>query len=184
MELHTIHNKDQEKILRTQCAPFDFAKYTKKDLRTLTTTMRKKMHEWRGVGLASTQIGKNEEFFVAQTPNGKFYALFNPVITKTEGKPIFMEEGCLSVPGIYGQVPRYEAVTLEGFDQNNKKVKIKAWGLLAQIFQHETDHLQGVLCTDKMKDQYSVPSSERLQEKLASQRPAGPLVGKKQKQID
>jgi peptide deformylase len=181
MDLHTIHNKDQEKILRTTCAPFDFSKHTKKEIREMVTEMRKKMHEWRGVGLASTQIGINETFFVAQTQNGKFYAIFNPKITKTEGTPVYMEEGCLSVPGVYGQVPRYENLTIEGFDQNNKKVKIKAWGLLAQIFQHETDHLKGVLCVDKMKDQYSVPSSERLQEKLVNQRPVSPLVSKKQK---
>jgi peptide deformylase len=165
MELHTIHNKDQEKILRTKCAPFDFKKIEKKDLRALVTEMRKRMHEWHGVGLAATQVGHTKAFFVAQTPNGKFYAVFNPKITKTEGKPLLMEEGCLSVPGVYGQVPRYEKVTLEGLDANGKKLKVKAWGLLAQVFQHETEHLQGILDVDKMEERYEAPRGERLKQR-------------------
>ncbi len=165
MELHTIHTLAHEKILRTKCVPFDFTKYTKKEIREMVTEMRKKMHEWHGIGLAATQIGRTEAFFVAQTPNGKFYAIFNPKITKTEGKPILMEEGCLSVPGVYGEVPRYEKITLEGQDQNGKPVKIKAWELLAQIFQHETDHLHGTLDIDKMKTTYATPTGERLLER-------------------
>lgn len=167
MELHTIHIKEQEKILRTTCAPFSFTSMDKKDLREMVREMRKRMHEWHGVGLAATQIGQTQAFFVAQTPNGVFYAIFNPRITKTEGKPVLMEEGCLSVPGVYGQVSRYERVTLEGFDQNGKPAKIKAWGLLAQIFQHETEHLRGILCTDKMKNSYTVPTSERMRDRAA-----------------
>jgi len=173
MELHTIHNKEHEKILRTTCRPFDFAHADKKTLRALVTEMRKRMHEWRGVGLAATQIGRTESFFVAQTPNGKFYALFNPKIVKTEGKPVLMEEGCLSVPGVYGEVPRYEEVVIEGTDHNNKKVKVKAWGLLAQIFQHETDHLKGVLCVDKMKTSYTLPAAQRAGQHEAHEHPHG-----------
>ena len=151
MEIHTIHNPDQLKILRTKCVPFDFKKYEKKAIRDLVVEMRKKMHEWNGIGLAATQIGRTEAFFVAQPPQGKFYAVFNPKITKTEGRPVAMEEGCLSVPGQYGETMRYEKLTLEGQDQNGKEIKIKAWGLLAHIFQHEYDHLQGRLYIDHAK---------------------------------
>ena len=63
-----------------------------------------------------------------------------------------MEEGCLSVPEIFGAVERPEKITLEGFDTGGKKIKIKAWGLLARIFQHETDHLNGILFIDKAKN--------------------------------
>ena len=163
MELHTIHKPEQNKILRTKCAPFDFAKHDKKELKALVKDMRKKMHEWHGVGLAATQIGLKESFFVAQTPNGKFYAIFNPRITKTE-EPILLEEGCLSVPDRYGEIERYDKVTLEGQDQNGKPIKVKAWGLLAQVFQHETDHLHGALYIDKAKRHYEYPESDRLKE--------------------
>lgn len=161
MELHTIHNPEQNKILRAKCKSFDFAKHDNKELKLLITEMRKKMHAWHGVGLAATQIGINEAFFVAQTPNGKFYAIFNPRITKTE-KPIMLEEGCLSVPDRYGEINRFDKIVLEGQDKNGKPIKVKAWGLLAQVFQHETDHLQGVLYTDKAKRHYKFPESERL----------------------
>lgn len=160
MTLHTIHNKDEEKILRTKCRAFDFSKTTPKEMRALVAAMRKYMHEWNGVGLAATQVGRTEQFFVAQVPEKKFYALFNPRITKTEGKTVLLDEGCLSVPGIYGKVPRYEAVTLEATTHTGKPITIKATGLLAQILQHETDHLKGVLCIDTMKNQQSVNSKQ------------------------
>ena len=62
-----------------------------------------------------------------------------------------LEEGCLSIPGTWGYVPRDERLVLSGFDKNGKPVKIRAWGLLAHVFQHETDHLQGKLFTDRTK---------------------------------
>ncbi len=165
MELHTIHNPDQNKILHKKCVAFDFTKYEKKEIKAMVVEMRKKMHEWHGIGLAATQIGRNEQFFVARPPEGKFYAVFNPKITKTEGKLILMEEGCLSIPNQYGEVPRYEKLVLEGQDQNGKKIKIKAWGMLAHIFQHEYDHLQGVLYADKTSAALRTYEYERKYEK-------------------
>lgn len=160
MQLYTIHNKSEEKILRTRCRAFDFTKYTKKEIRELVKEMRIKMHAWHGIGLAAPQVGITESFFVAQPPDGKFYAIFNPKIIKTETEIVSLEEGCLSVPGRYGHVPRYEKLILEGQDQNGKKIKIKAWGLLAHIFQHETDHLKGILYIDKAKTTREYPKKD------------------------
>jgi len=164
MQLHTIANKAEMKILRTKCQPFDFKKYTKKEIRAVIAEMRIKMKEWLGVGLAATQIGRTEAFFVAQVPDGKFYTIFNPRLTKLS-EPVLLEEGCLSVPGQYGEIERCGKVTLEGQDQNGKPLKIKAFGLLAQIFQHETDHLKGILYYDKVRNLYEHPASSRLQER-------------------
>lgn len=161
MEIHTIHNPKELKILRTKCAPFDFKKYTKAEIRTLVTQMRKKMHEWHGIGLAATQIGRTESFFVAQPPEGKFYAIFNPEITKMEGGPILMDEGCLSIPNQFGETPRFEKITIEGQNQNGKPIKLKAWGLLAHILQHETDHLLGKLYIDTAKSISQIPAGEQ-----------------------
>ncbi len=169
MELHTIHNPEHEKLLHKKCKPFDFTKHTKTEISAMIKEMRVKMHEWHGIGLASTQIGSNEAFFVAQPPEGgKFYAIFNPKITKTEGDPVLMEEGCLSIPGQYGDVPRYEKLVIEGQDKNGKKIKIKAWGILAHIFQHETDHTNGILYADKAKKTRAIAVTERLQGKVDS----------------
>jgi len=117
--------------------------------------MRKKMHEWQGVGLSANQAGYNERFFVAEN-EGKFYAIFNPQITKTFGEPIELEEGCLSVPKKYGATKRHEKVILEGQNQAGKKIKIKAWGLLAHIFQHEVGHLNGELFIDHATKLYDI----------------------------
>jgi peptide deformylase len=158
MRILTIQNKADEKILRTKAAPFEAKGMTKTEMRAFLKQMRKTMQDALGVGLAANQIGISEQFFVAEC-DGKFYAVFNPKIIKTFGDFIEMEEGCLSVPGTRGTVKRYEKVLLTGTDTNGKKLKIKAWGLLAHIFQHETDHLAGKLYIDKAIEVSKVESS-------------------------
>lgn len=160
MHIHTIRQKTEEKLLRSKLKPFDFSTFSKKETRELIKTMREMMHLANGVGLAANQVGLDIQVFVAKPPEGKFYAIFNPRITKTSKETISMEEGCLSVPGVYGTVPRYEKITLEGQDQNGKKIKIKAIGMLAHVFQHETDHLHGRLYIDKAKQVRKVESSQ------------------------
>jgi peptide deformylase len=105
--------------------------------------------------------------FVCQLPAedgkgyvGKFYAIFNPRITARGGRKISDPEGCLSVPGYYGNVDRYERVTLEGYDKNQRPLTIKASGLLAAIFQHETDHLSGKVFMDSAKHIVRVEAPE------------------------
>ena len=158
MRILTINSKADEKILRAKCAPFEVGSLTKTELRALTKEMRQTMRNVLGVGLAANQIGISKQFFVAES-EGKFYTVFNPKIEKTFGEPVEMEEGCLSVPGLRGTVKRYEKVLLTGVDQNGKKLKIKAWGLLAHIFQHETDHLAGKLYLDKASQVSKVEGS-------------------------
>ena len=104
-----------------------------------------------GVGLSANQIGLNLNCFVAEVEN-KFYAVFNPKITKLSQEAEDMEEGCLSVPNNFGVVNRADKVWLEGLDANGKKVKFKVWGFLARVFQHEVDHLNGTLFIDKCKN--------------------------------
>lgn len=148
MKILSVYNKEEEKILRTKTAAFTHGELKPKEMRALIKDMRKTMQDALGIGLAANQVGITKQFFVAEC-DGKFYTVFNPKIEKTFGDPVEMEEGCLSVPGLRGTVPRYEKVLLTGTDHNGKKLKIKAWGLLAHIFQHETDHLNGKLYVDK-----------------------------------
>jgi len=159
MEILTIYNKKEEKILRQKTADFDFAKFTSQQIRDLIKIMRLTMKAANGIGLSANQIGLPYRMFVAQVPSGngaqKFYAVFNPVITKTSSETINLEEGCLSVPNKFGIVNRPARITLEGYDQHGKKIKIKAWGLLARVFQHEMDHLNGFLFIDRTKNVYS-----------------------------
>lgn len=188
MKILTINNKKEEKFLRKKTVRFDFDKYRKKETSELIKKMREIMTEANGIGLSANQLGLNMRLFIAQIPkiqyqeveppkinyqdnkqkdaDSKFYAIFNPEITKFSEKKIVIEEGCLSVPGIYGEVERPEKITLVGYDKNAKKIKIKAWGLLARVFQHEVDHLNGILFIDRCKNVYAIEKSKIQNKKL------------------
>ncbi|MBI5421196.1 MAG: peptide deformylase [Parcubacteria group bacterium] len=117
--------------------------------------MKKTMIATNGIGLAANQIGEECKVFVA-THAGKFYTLINPEIIKSSSEEEEGEEGCLSVPMVYGPVKRATKITIQGTDMRGKFVKIKAVGLLARIFQHEMDHLNGKLFIDKATSLYRV----------------------------
>ena len=151
MKILTINDKVDEKFLRTKVADFDFFKFSKKEINELVKAMRLAMLTEKGVGLAANQIGLNARVFVARV-NNKFYALFNPKILKSSIETLIEDEGCLSIPKTYGVVERNEKVILTAYDKSNNPIKIKAIGVLARVFQHEVDHLNGVLFIDKAKD--------------------------------
>lgn len=106
-----------------------------------------------GVGLASTQIGEDEQYFVAKLDDGKFKAFFNPKILSFSKKTKTFFEGCLSIPNYYGEVTRPISVTVtyQDIEGNNHKEKLD--GLIAWIFQHEAEHLEGKLFMDKVLEQ-------------------------------
>ena len=155
-EVLTIDDKKNEKFLRQKTVKFDFSEYSKKDVQALVKSMREIMKKANGVGLSANQIGMPLRVFVAQVPDAqgkpKFYAVFNPEITKISKEMEIIEEGCLSVPETWGPVERHYRLTLEGQDMHGRKIKIKAWDLLARVFQHELDHLNGLLFVDKAKE--------------------------------
>lgn len=157
-----VTNKEEEKFLRTKPADFDFSKYTEKDLRELIATMRSIMRNASGVGLSANQVGVDMQLFIAEIPQRnkgpKLYAIFNPKIVKTSKEVRAMEEGCLSVPKLSGLISRSKEVTLTGFDKHQRPVKILASGLLARVFQHETDHLNGTVFIDKATNLHEVRS--------------------------
>ena len=154
-EVVTITQKNNEKFLRKKTVPFDFGKFTRKEVNDLIARMRRVMHEANGIGLSANQIGLTFAVFVAETPDAqggtKFYAVFNPKIEKVSKETVTFEEGCLSVPGKWGDVTRAAEIIVSGQNKMGKPVKVKAWGLLARIFQHEIDHLNGKLFIDRAK---------------------------------
>ncbi len=177
MGIYDVNRKGEEKVLRKKLPPVDLAREDKKALRELARRMRAAMQSANGVGLSATQIGLTKRLFVARVPDGqgrvKFYAVVNPEIVKASAETAVLEEGCLSVPERYGMVERPARVTLTGLDLNGRKVKIKAWGLLARVFQHEVDHLDGKLFVDRSKEVRRIPVSERLvarEEKMKRER--------------
>ena len=158
-EIVTIAQKKDEKFLRKKTVPFDFKKFTRKEVNDLITRMQRAMNAANGIGLSANQIGLDFSVFVAEVPDAqggmKFYAVFNPKLEKSSKDTIAFEEGCLSVPGKWGEVTRAEQIIVSGYNKMGKKVKVKAWGLLSRVFQHEMDHLNGKLFIDRAKTLYS-----------------------------
>jgi len=126
-------------------------KHIDSEARSLIEQMKEIMSQNNGVGLAAIQIGVPLRIIICQI-DGKFYALINPEITKFFPETSIMEEGCLSLPNIYGEVERPEKITVKAINFDGKKIKLKAFGLLARVIQHEIDHLDGILFVDKAKN--------------------------------
>jgi len=117
----------------------------------LISDMIETMHSEPGrVGLAAPQIGAPLRVIVIGLPEEENIAIINPEIVRRRGERL-IDEGCLSVPGYFGQIKRAELVTVKGRDQNGKEIRIKADGLLAQALEHEIDHLNGVLYLDHLE---------------------------------
>ncbi|MFM6977328.1 MAG: peptide deformylase [Micrococcales bacterium] len=101
-------------------------------------------------GVAAPQIGVNLRAF-SYNVNGEIGYLLNPKITSLTGQIKLVDEGCLSVPGLWHKTPRYEHATAVGFDLAGNEIEIKGSGLLAQALQHECDHLDGLLYLDRLE---------------------------------
>lgn len=118
-----------------------------KKIKKLLDDMLQTMESADGVGLAAPQVGVSLRVIVIDIGEGVI-ELINPVITESMGCELG-NEGCLSIPGVFGEVERFAEVTVEGFNRFGKKVKITAKGLLGRALQHEIDHLEGILFIEK-----------------------------------
>jgi len=129
-------------------------------LHNLVDDMVETLLDAPGVGLAAPQINVSQRVIVVRLPDdeeskqeygdqaGVLYEVVNPQIVRTSKEMADGIEACLSIPGYFGEVSRHEAVTVKGQDRNGQKIRIKADGWLARVFQHEIDHLDGVLFID------------------------------------
>lgn len=115
----------------------------------LAQNMIKIMDKNNGVGLSACQVGKNIRMFVLPKGLTKKQIFINPEIIKISKKTNIMEEGCLSLPGLEIPIKRAASLKLKALDQKGKEFKLKTIDLLARVIQHETDHLNGTLITDK-----------------------------------
>ena len=110
------------------------------------------MQQANGVGLAAPQVGVSLRVIVVQMPGEEPIALINPEIVKRLGEQE-VNEGCLSVPGYFGEIKRADSVTVKGQDRQGKAIRIKATGLMAEALEHEIDHLNGILYIDHLESQ-------------------------------
>jgi peptide deformylase len=132
------------------------------ELQTLVDDMVETMRSAPGVGLAAPQVGEPFQLIVVEytekedDEQPKLFVLANPVIIRTASDQEVGTEGCLSIPGFVGDVERPAAVTLRGLNRRGKPMRVKADGWLARIFQHEVDHLNGVLFIDRAEKVWKV----------------------------
>lgn len=151
-----------DKILRSRTQPV--TRYDE-ELQQLIDDMIETMREAPGVGLAAPQIGQAIKLTVIETlpevdedgheieDSRELYVITNPEIVWTSRKMVKGIEGCLSIPGYLGEVERYESIRVRALDRHGKKIKLRLNGWTARIFQHEIDHLNGVLYIDRLTDQ-------------------------------
>ncbi len=135
-------------VLRTPTAPVE---EIDDQLRALIPAMVRTMREKDGVGLAANQIGVLRRIIVV-AEGEKLYILINPEIVSWSARTLVDSEGCLSLPGLQAEVERAAKIVVRGMDEQGRQVELVARGLLARIFQHEIDHLNGVLFIDRMKE--------------------------------
>ena len=133
------------------------------DLQTLIDDMIATMRQAPGVGLAAPQVGESTRLIVVEYGDEendeippKLYVIANPEITRASSETVLGTEGCLSIPGIQGDVERIESITVKGLNRYGQPMTVKANGWLARIFQHEIDHLDGVLFVDRAEKLWQV----------------------------
>jgi len=154
------------------------------DVQRLIDDMVETMHEANGIGLAAIQVGVPQRVIIVQLPEadedepdpnaGRLFAVINPQLARRSRETEEGIEGCLSIPGLVGEVERCCAVTVKGLDRRGKRVRVKAQDLLARVFQHEIDHCDGVLFIDHIDDPeklYPVTAGEEEAAEAAQEMP-------------
>lgn len=171
-----------EPVLRAKAQPV-----TKIDaqLQQLIDNMIETMREAPGVGLAAPQVGIPKRLAVIETPpdvdddgneiegSRDLYVIINPEIVWTSRKTVNGIEGCLSIPGYLGEVERAESIRVRAQDRNGKKLKLSLSGWTARIFQHEIDHLDGVLYIDKLTEPDAIWTEEQFEEMMQASEEEG-----------
>ncbi len=137
------------------------------EIKEIFDNMLETMYASNGLGLAGNQVGITKKMFVIDTgtpDKPEIHRVVNPEIIFGTKEKIIFEEGCLSFPGITEKISRPSKITLKGKNESGKDIEIKAEGLKAVAFQHETDHLNGVLFIDRMTPVKKMMHSKKLKE--------------------
>lgn len=146
MKLKIITEGDPR--LRQKSTAIKPADLTQPKFQSFVRDLTETMYQSDGIGIAAPQTGQNIRLVIIAGEEGTL-ALINPIITRRSWRKESDEEGCLSVPGVYGMVRRSRNISAQWTDINGQMVKVKAGGLLARVIQHEVDHLDGVLFIDR-----------------------------------
>jgi peptide deformylase len=139
------------------------------ETQTLIDDMIETLRAAPGVGLAAPQVGISERLIVVEYGDDededaprKLYVVVNPEISKASEEMVMGTEACLSVPGLAGNVNRHESIVVKGLNRRGQPIRIKAAGWLARIFQHEIDHLDGIIYTDRAEEVWKPKEEDEL----------------------
>lgn len=166
--------KEPQKVLRGKAREIPLSEIPSSKIQKLIADMKETLKNTSdGVGLAASQVGEPLRLFIAseeaefideqrkKKPTGeierpvkdwKYYIFINPLVKKSSRKKLNDSEGCLSVPGKFGILPRSEKIIVEAYDENGRKFTRGASNFFARVMQHELDHLEGTLFIDKAED--------------------------------
>jgi len=158
MEIITV-DSPRASVLRRRAQP---VRVVTREVQALIDQMFQTMRDAHGLGLAAPQVGMSRRLFVARLEDRQI-VLVDPEVLHQEGEEM-ATEACLSIPGLLGEVPRAQRVTVRGRNRRNRFVTIEATGLLARILLHEIDHLDGILFTDRVRDPKTLRRVEETSE--------------------
>jgi peptide deformylase len=177
-------------VLRAKARSIHPSEIRSPKIQQLIDDMFETMREYQGVGLAAPQVHEGLRLFVAGFPprpdddgdedddddgeNVPLMALINPEIEIVSRDTVEDWEGCLSIPDIRGRVPRARQIVVRAFDRHGKKLEMPATGFTARVIQHETDHLDGVLFFDRMKNFQSLTFLDEFGRYWSSRHPVRP----------
>ncbi len=159
MEIVTIGNQ----VLAEKAKPVE---KIDADVVKLVKEMFEAMVAARGLGLAAPQVGKSIRLFVTAVDDDKPRAFINPEIVATSPEEVSLEEGCLSIPGVYKKVKRPAAVKIQAWNERGRPFTLEADDLLARVILHEFDHLNGVLFVDRLSASGKAKALEEYEKKL------------------
>lgn len=152
-----------DEVLRQKASPVEEIDDT---IRLNAQEMLEVMYDAEGIGLAAPQVGWSKRLIVVDAKgelDSDEKVFVNPFIVHEEGT-LLGEEGCLSFPGVTGKILRSEKIEVVAYNLEGERLKIKANGLLARVFQHEIDHLNGILFIDKMTPASSLANTKKIKE--------------------
>ncbi len=161
----SLETGEDNEILRKKSKP---VQSVDKKLLKFIKEMEVAVKKEKGVGLAAPQVGLNQRIIVVLLDNKKVVPMINPEITSYSDEIALGEEGCLSLPGKWGQVKRYQAINVKYLDERGGMKHVKLEDFNARVVQHEIDHLDGILFTDYLNAEESLlnvmhqPETERL----------------------
>ena len=170
--LPIVLSTDEDPVLTTKATRVPRLDET---VRKLMDDMVETMIDAHGAGLAAPQVGVPQRVIVLRVDN-QVYQLANPEMVRCEGEQTGLE-GCLSVPGLIGEVTRCERVVAKGLNRHGKEIRVKGDGLLARAIQHEIDHLDGILFTTRVNEGTLRPWDPVNDEALAAEELEGELLG-------